>query len=209
MAQVLEVLPAERFLFMLKKCAFMVPSITFLGYVISGDGVRVNDAKIQAIVNWPPPTSVSQVHNFHILAGFYRRFIVGFSTVMAPITNLMSASLSVEFRWTTEANKAFTCIKELMTMSPILALPDFDQLFKLFFDPCLQRVSNRHAKWTAYLQPYTFHLKYNPGKENQVADALSRRVHALVTLRSQMFGFDEIRDLYPTDVEFGLIFSTC
>ena len=72
----------------LKKCEFWLNQVVFLGHVISKDGITVDPNKIEAVVNWDRPTNVSEVRSFLGLAGYYRRFVEGFSHIAAPLTQL-------------------------------------------------------------------------------------------------------------------------
>ena len=77
----------------------------FLGHVISKDGITVDPNKKEAVVNWDRPTNVSEVRSFLGLAGYYRRFVKGFSHIVAPLTQLTRKN--VKFEWKAECEKSF------------------------------------------------------------------------------------------------------
>ena len=81
----------------LSKCQFWLDRVTFLGHVISAEGVSVDPHKIEAMVNWKPPKNVSEVRSFLGLAGYYRKFVEGFSRIAAPLTKLTRKD--VKYDW--------------------------------------------------------------------------------------------------------------
>ncbi|GKC82005.1 transposon ty3-I gag-pol polyprotein [Tanacetum coccineum] len=92
----------------LKKCTFLTNKLLFLGYIVSSDGIHVEETKVQAVRDWSSPKTLSEVRSFHGLATFYRRF----------------------------AEESFKIIKEKLTIAPILSLPNFDKVFELDCDAC-------------------------------------------------------------------------
>ena len=92
--------------------------IEFLGYIISTDGLQMDESKVQAIWDWPAPRRVKDVQSFLGFANFYRRFIKGYSELSAPLTFLTQKTTS--WTWTTDCKKAFNTIKRAFTSAPTL-----------------------------------------------------------------------------------------
>ncbi|XP_040948648.1 uncharacterized protein [Gossypium hirsutum] len=123
---VLDVLRKESLFANLKKCTFYTNKVIFLGFVVSSEGLEVDQEKVKAIQEWPRPTSISQVRSFHGLASFYRRFVPNFSTLAAPLTSVIKKSSA--FYWNEEQEKSFIALKSCLTNAPLLVLPDFAKM---------------------------------------------------------------------------------
>ncbi|XP_057529799.1 uncharacterized protein LOC130808337 [Amaranthus tricolor] len=216
--QVFAVLRKQKLYGKLEKCDFMLYEVTFLGYIVSGDGVKVEPSKVEAIQSWPSPKTLTEVRSFHGLASFYSRFIRNFSTLMAPITECKKKG---SFEWAPQPQKAFEEIKEKMCNTPILALPDFSKPFEVECDASgkgIGAVLIQEGRPIAYfseklsqefLQTFNFSSKYKSGKANVVADALSRRHNLLGVVEAKIFGFELIKEYYKEDEDLKTILKKC
>ncbi|XP_019252755.1 PREDICTED: uncharacterized protein LOC109231550, partial [Nicotiana attenuata] len=100
---------------------FIRPSVSPWGHVISSEGIRVDPRKVEAVQSWPRPSSTTQIRSFLGLAGYYRRFVEGFSSIAAPMTRLTQKG--APFQWTEECEASFQKLKTALTTAPILMLP--------------------------------------------------------------------------------------
>lgn len=105
-----------------EKCEFHASSVTFLGYVLSSGQVKTDPAKVQAVLDWPTPTSRKQLQRFLGFANFYRRFIKNYSQTVLPLTSLTSTKAS--FSWSPTAEQSFLELKRRFAAAPILMQPD-------------------------------------------------------------------------------------
>jgi hypothetical protein len=101
------------------KCEFWINEVRFLGHVISPEGITVDSGKVNYVLDWKPPMSVTQVHSFLGLAGYYQRFILNFSKIAKPITELLKKGN--KYVWSKDYDEAFLTSKKLLTTSPVLA----------------------------------------------------------------------------------------
>jgi hypothetical protein len=114
------------------KCAFWLKEVLFLGYVISTEGIAVNLSKVQEVLDWKSPRSVTQIHSFLGLAGYYRWFIPNFSKITKLMTKLLEEE--AKFKRSTQCEEVFLTLKQLLTTAPMLAQPDIKKLFDVYCD---------------------------------------------------------------------------
>ncbi|KAF8048148.1 hypothetical protein N665_2640s0001 [Sinapis alba] len=241
--QVLDVLRKENVYANFKKCSFGTDNLVFLGFVVTSQGIQVDEEKVKAIKEWPTPKTIGEVRSFHGLAGFYRRFVRDFNTIAAPLIEVIKKS--VGFIWGEAQEEAFQLLKGKLTSAPLLVLPDFLKTFEIecdasgvgigavmmqekrhiaYFSEKLggatmnyptydkelyalvralqvwqhylwpkefvihtdheslkhlkgqQKLNKRHARWVEFIETFLYVIHYKQGKDNVVADALSRRV---------------------------------
>ncbi|CAM8982118.1 unnamed protein product [Rhodiola kirilowii] len=113
------------------KCDFARTSLTYLGHVISHEGVAVDPDKITAIQKCPQPKSIKQLRRFLGLTGYYRRFVKNYASIAAPLTNLLRKDA---YLWSPPASLAFQQLRQALSSTPVLVLPNFASLFHLQID---------------------------------------------------------------------------
>ncbi|XP_026419641.1 uncharacterized protein LOC113315596 [Papaver somniferum] len=128
---VCEALRAHQIFLKQQKCEFAKETISYLGHMVSSEGVSVDSDKIYCITNWPLPTTVKALRGFLGLDGYYRKFVKDYGNISAPLTQLLKLDA---FVWTPEATTAFNKLKKALTSTPVLALPDFTKEFSLECD---------------------------------------------------------------------------
>jgi hypothetical protein len=106
--------------------------VSFLGLVISPEGIAVDPGKVRDVLDWMPPTSVTPVCSFLGLVGYYRRFILNFSKISKPITELLRKGN--KYMWSKACDEAFNTLKKLLTTSLVLAQPDIAKPFDVYCD---------------------------------------------------------------------------
>ena len=106
------------------KCEFMRSQVSFLGHMVSRDGLSMQQHKVEAVRNWPTPQSVKDVRAFLGLAGFYRRFVRDFAAIAQPLTDLTKIADRRWWEWGRTEQRAFDTLKQTLTSAPLLAHPD-------------------------------------------------------------------------------------
>jgi len=132
-----------------KKCKFFKRKVKYVGYIVSADGIEADPEKVDKIRHWPTPTSPEEVRKFLGFAGYYRKFVAGFSQIARPLSELMPKTAKkktrsrqptheVDWKWGPEQEEAFTTLKTCLTSPPVLGYADFAKPFELHTDASCQ-----------------------------------------------------------------------
>ncbi|GMF48955.1 unnamed protein product [Phytophthora fragariaefolia] len=211
LAGVLERLRAAGLSLKLKKCTFATTSMEYLGHHLSDKGVQPAERLVTSVRDLPRPSDTTEVERFVNLAGYYRKIIAAFGTIVEPLTRLLKKDLPWE--WSEAQEFAFKRVKMLLTTRSLLLYPNFELPFRLVTDASkvglgafLMQDHGRGWQPIAYgtftiitdhaalkwLQEYEFQVEYRPGATNIVADALSRAPASVRTVVGRQRGH------YPT-----------
>ncbi|WVZ80810.1 hypothetical protein U9M48_028260, partial [Paspalum notatum var. saurae] len=114
------------------KCAFWLKEVSFLGHILSEKGVTVDPSKVECVLNWKQPETVTEIRSFLGLAGYYRRFIKDFSKTAKPMTSLTKKN--AKYSWSPNCEEAFQSLKRSLTTAPVLAQPDVTKPFDVYCD---------------------------------------------------------------------------
>ena len=129
---VLDALRKNQFYGKLKKCAFWLSEVAFLGHVINQHGISVDPKNVASVVNWQRPTTVIEIRSFLGLAGYYRRFVQDFSSIAKLMTRLTEKG--GPFVWNNDCEISFHTLKDKLVNAPILALPESGKRFTVYTD---------------------------------------------------------------------------
>lgn len=149
-------------------------SISYLGHVISENGVATDPAKIAAVVSWPTPSNVKELRSFLGFSGFYRRFVKHYAIIAKPLTTLLKKHSL--FHWTSVHETAFSTLKHSLCAAPILKLPDFTRQF------CIETDASHNGVGAVLLQdgqPLAF-LSRALGPKNQGLSAYEKEYMAIL-----------------------------
>jgi hypothetical protein len=116
----------------LNKCEFWLKEVSFLGHIISEGGIFVDPSKVKDVLSWNTPQSVSDIRSFLGLAGYYKRFIEGFSKISKPVTKLLEKGKT--FEWTPKHETNFQELKKRLTTTPVLTMPYMEKPFSIYCD---------------------------------------------------------------------------
>jgi hypothetical protein len=118
------------------KCDFWLKEVAFLGHIITNGGIVVDPSKVSDVLKWEPPRTVSEIRSFVGLAGYFCRFIEGFSKIVKPLTTLLEKDR--EFKWTGAFQASFEELKKRLTTTPVLVIPDLQKSFDIYCDASRQ-----------------------------------------------------------------------
>ncbi|KAK1608365.1 hypothetical protein QYE76_032038 [Lolium multiflorum] len=197
---ILETLRQHKLYAKFSKCEFWLKEVGFLGHILSAGGIAVDPAKIKTVTEWKAPTTQTEVRAFLGLAGYYRRFVEGFSSIARPMTQLLKKDK--KFEWTAKCEESFQQLKSRLTTAPILIMPDITKPFDVYCDASkigLGCVLMQGGKVISYLsRQLKQHEQNYPTHDLELAVvvlALKVWRHYLMEIgESQVFGPDVLRE---------------
>lgn len=256
------------------KSEFFLEEIHYLGHIVSSEGIRMDPAKVKAIIEWPDLQGIHEVRSFLGLCSYYRRFIYHFAHIAGPLHDLTKKSS--KFQWTPKEKQSFEALKKAISTGPVLIVPDLSRPFHVSADAsgdCVGAVLNqdghpvafeskrlkvnelnydiydkeltavvhalkiwkhyllgidftvktdhqslqylfrqalikdRHIKWVNFLNTFHFQFLHIAGKENVVADALSRRPSINALSLAFHEDLSSLKNQYDSDGDFNSIWK--
>uniref|UniRef100_A0A8C5QIG0 ribonuclease H n=1 Tax=Leptobrachium leishanense TaxID=445787 RepID=A0A8C5QIG0_9ANUR len=216
--KVLKRLNEEGLKLSLEKCQFCLPSITYLGHVVSAEGVLTDPRKLEAVASWPRPRNVTELRSFLGFCSYYRRFVGGFAKIAQPLNKLpqkedveegskasvrsssaqgpRKARESIQEEWTNQCESAFMKLKESLTRAPVLAYADPHKPYELHVDASREGLGGvLYQEYDGLLRPVAYVSRsLMPSEKNY-------RTHKLEFLALKWAVVDKLKD-YLYGAEF-------
>jgi hypothetical protein len=200
---VLEALRKNPFYAKMKKCAFWLSEVSFLGHVINQHDISVDPNNVATMVKWQRPSNVTEIHSFLGLASYYRRFVQDFSIIAKPMTRLTEKG--VTFKWCDKCEISFQTLKNKLVNAPILTLSESGKCFTVYIDAShigLGCVLMQDGKVIAYgSRQLKRHERTYPTHDLE----LTAVVFALKSWRHYLYG--ETCDIYTDHKSLKYIFT--
>jgi len=130
--KVLDVLRKEQLFLKMSKCEFGKTYLVYLGHIIGGGEMKIDPSKVEVILNWPKPNTITEVRSFLGAAQYWRKFIANFSSIAVPLHAL--TSVKKFFHWGDVQQKAFDALKKKISSAPVLALSNLRHPFEIQTD---------------------------------------------------------------------------
>ena len=129
---ILQIMKEKQLFAKLIKCDFWLKEMSFLGHIVSAKGIRVDPAKIEAVVGWKPSRNVTNVRSFLGLAGYYRYFVNEFSIIASSLTKLLRKG--VKFKWDDKCQSSFEQLKKILVEASVLTQPTSSREYVMYSD---------------------------------------------------------------------------
>ena len=140
-------------------------SVPFLGHIVGRAGLECDPNKLSGVANWIPPTTTKGVREFLGFTGYYRRFVLDYSTVAQPLVHLLGKDC--KFEWTTACQDAVKALRALLIKAPVLAFPKEDLPYIIDTDASdygISGVLSQDVDGTEYVIAY-YSKSLNPAQQ--------------------------------------------
>jgi hypothetical protein len=168
------------------KCEFWLKELSFLGHIISEGGSSVDTSKVKDVLSWKTPQNVSDIRSFLGLAGYYRRFIEGFSKISKPMIELLAKCNA--FEWMPRHETNFQELKKILTMTSVLNMPDMEKPFSIYCDSSSQSLGCLLMQDSHVVAYASWQLRKHEEKYPTHDLELAAVVHALKIWRHYIIG---------------------
>jgi hypothetical protein len=168
------------------KCEFWLKELSFLGHIISEGGSSVDTSKVKDVLSWMTPQNVSDIRSFLGLAGYYRRFIEGFSKISKPMIELLAKCNA--FEWMPRHETNVQELKKILTMTSVLNMPDMEKPFSIYCDSSSQSLGCVLMQDSHVVAYASWQLRKHEEKYPTHDLELAAVVHALKIWRHYIIG---------------------